>query len=181
MLRSLDMFTTTTEYAIRGVAELASRSQTGQSMLLDELVKGTDLPRDFLAKVFQKLVKAGVLRSAKGRGGGFSLPRAAHEITLMDLVTAIDGPTRMDRCVLGLARCTDFMPCAQHDLYKPIRQRLKDYLETTTVADLAASLKQKKAWHSLRDQGEDGTGANGANGVAGNGTSGASGTPVTAT
>lgn len=144
------MFTTTTEYAIRGVAELASRAEPGQSVLLDELVKGTDLPRDFLAKVFQRLVKAGILRSAKGRGGGFSLPRPAHQISLMDLVTAIDGPQRMDRCVLGLSRCNDHMPCAQHDLYKPIRQRLNAYLETTTVADLAASLRSKQAWQRLR-------------------------------
>lgn len=144
------MFTTTTEYAIRGIAELASRVEPGQPLLLDELVKGTDLPRDFLAKVFQRLVKAGLLRSAKGRGGGFSLPRPPHEITLLHIVNAIDGPGRLDRCVLGLSRCNDDMPCAQHDLYRPIRQRLNAYLESTTVADLAASLKSKEAWHRLR-------------------------------
>ena len=137
------MFSTTTEYAIRGIAELAVRAEPGQPVLLDELVKGTDLPRDFLAKVFQRLVKGGVLRSAKGRGGGFSLPRPAHELTLMMIVSAIDGPQLMDRCVLGLSRCADTMPCAQHDLYKPI-------LETTTVADLAASLRSKQAWARLQ-------------------------------
>jgi len=44
------------------------------------------------------------------------------------------------------------MPCAQHDLYKPIRQRIKDYLRTTTAADLAASLKSKQAWQRARAQ-----------------------------
>ncbi len=118
--------------------------------MLDKLVEGTDLPRDFLAKVFQKLVKSGVLRSAKGRGGGFTLARAPHEITLMQISEAIDGPMTFDRCVVGLERCNDDMPCPQHDLYKPVRQRLKDYLNTTTVADLASSLKSKKAWHATR-------------------------------
>ena len=42
------------------------------------------------------------------------------------------------------------MPCPQHDLYKPIRQRLKDYLITTTLADLAASLRAKQAWQKMR-------------------------------
>jgi hypothetical protein len=42
------------------------------------------------------------------------------------------------------------MPCAQHDLYKPIRQRLKDYLTTTSVADLSASLKAKHTWQQAR-------------------------------
>ena len=57
------IFSNATEYAIRGLAELASRSENGHSMLLDELVAGTDLPRDFVAKLFQKLVKGGILRS----------------------------------------------------------------------------------------------------------------------
>ena len=145
------IFSSATEYAIRGVAELAAR-RAGERALLDELVAGTGLPRDFMAKVFQKLVRAGVLNSAKGRGGGFSLARPAHEITLMQVVEAMEGPQAYDRCVVGLERCNDQMPCAQHDLYKPIRQRIKDYLRTTTAADLAASLKSKQAWHRARAQ-----------------------------
>ena len=145
------VFSNPTEYAIRGLAELATRTSTGPVML-DDLVRGTDLPRDFLAKVFQKLVRGGVLKSAKGRGGGFSLPRPPHEITLMDIVTAIDGPQMLDQCVVGLERCSDQMPCPQHDLYKPIRQRLKDYLMTTTLADMAASLKAKQAWTKLKPE-----------------------------
>jgi Rrf2 family protein len=114
--------------------------------MLDELVEGTNLPRDFMAKVFQRLVHAGLLRSSKGRGGGFSLSRPAHEITMMQIVEAMEGQQLMDRCVVGLERCHDHMPCPQHDLYKPIRQRLKDYMSTTTLADLAASLKAKYAY-----------------------------------
>jgi Rrf2 family iron-sulfur cluster assembly transcriptional regulator len=140
-----------TEYAVRGMSELACRPPDGFT-LLDELVKGTDLPRDFLAKIFQKLVHAGLLRSAKGRGGGFCLSRPAHKISLMQIVEAVEGPQSFDRCVVGLDRCNDQMPCPQHDLYKPIRQRLKDYLNTTTLADLAASLRSKPAWQRARPQ-----------------------------
>jgi len=143
------IFSSSTEYAIRGLSELAGRGAQAPIML-DDLVAGTDLPRDFLAKVFQKLVHGGVLRSAKGRGGGFTLARPAHEITLMNIVEAIDGPQIFDRCVVGLEKCSDQMPCPQHDLYKPIRQRLKDYMMTTTLADLAASLKAKQGWRQVR-------------------------------
>jgi Rrf2 family transcriptional regulator, iron-sulfur cluster assembly transcription factor len=141
------IFSSSTEYAIRGLSELAARNASGPVML-DELVGGTGLPRDFLAKIFQKLVRAGVLRSAKGRGGGFALARPQHEITLMEIVQALEGEQALDGCVIGLARCNDQMPCAQHDLYKPIRQRLKDYLRTTTLADMAASLRTKQAWQN---------------------------------
>jgi len=140
------IFSSPTEYAIRGLSEMAMRGGEGRVML-DELVAGTNLPRDFMAKVFQRLVHAGLLRSAKGRGGGFSLARPAHQITMMQIVEAIDGPQVVDRCVVGLEKCTDLMPCPQHDLYKPIRQRLKDYMNTTTLADLGASLKAKYAYH----------------------------------
>src|SRR5438876_3937625 len=143
------IFSSTTEYAIRGLTELASRSN-GCTMLLDQLVTGTTLPRDFMAKIFQRLVKARILTSAKGRGGGFTLARPAHDITLMTIVEAIEGPKPLDGCVVGLERCNDDMPCPQHDLYKPIRQRLKDYMNTTTLADLASSLKTKPSWQRLR-------------------------------
>ena len=139
------IFSNATEYAIRGLSELACRSSS-RTVLLDELVEGTDLPRDFLAKLFQKLVKGGILRSAKGRGGGFALARAAHDINLMQVVELMEGPQCFDQCVVGLEKCTDATPCPQHDLYKPIRQRLKDYLNTTTLADLAASLRTKQSW-----------------------------------
>lgn len=156
------IFNSATEYAIRGLSELAARKTEGP-ILLDELVAGTGLPRDFVAKIFQKLVRAGILRSAKGRGGGFALARPQHDITLMDILEAIEGPQLIDACVVGLERCNDQMPCAQHDLYKPIRQRLKDYLQTTTLADMAALLRSKQAW---RHQGAGGGGGGGGGGVA---------------
>lgn len=137
------IFTTTTEYAIRGLAELASRSET-EPVLLADLVAGTDLPREFLAKVFQRLVKAGILHSAKGRGGGFSLARPGNEIAVMDIVIALEGQQHFGGCVLGLDRCSDTMPCPQHDHYKPVRQRLREYLAETTVSDLGVALLEKK-------------------------------------
>ncbi|HEY8665510.1 MAG TPA: Rrf2 family transcriptional regulator [Tepidisphaeraceae bacterium] len=145
------IFSNPTEYAIRALADLAGRS-TEHLTMLDELVAGTDLPRDFLAKVFQKLVKGGVLRSVKGRRGGFALAKPAHQLTLMHVVEAIDGPVLFDDCVVGMERCNDSVPCPQHDLYKPIRQRLRDYLETTTLADMAASLKAKQQYRAKAAQ-----------------------------
>src|SRR5690349_6060922 len=102
------IYSSTTEYAIRGLSELAIR-EPGKRVLLDQLVAGTTLPRDFMAKVFQKLAKAGLLKSAKGRGGGFELARPAHEITLSDIVGAIEGEQAYDQCVVGLEKCNDTM------------------------------------------------------------------------
>src|SRR4051812_47623373 len=84
-----------TEYAIRGLSELASRA--GEAfVMLDDVVTGTDLPRVFFAKIFQDLVRGGILKSARGRGGGFAWATPPHDVTLMNIVEAMEGPNRLD-------------------------------------------------------------------------------------
>lgn len=154
------IFSNPAEYAIRALSELVLVSQetpapstprTGAArrrsgfVMLDKLTEHANLPREFLAKIFRQLVEAGLLISAKGPGGGFALARPAHEVSLLDVMQAIDGGHQIDACVVGLARCNDYMACPQHDLFKPIRQRLRAYLSTTTLADTSASLKEKRA------------------------------------
>jgi Rrf2 family iron-sulfur cluster assembly transcriptional regulator len=145
------MFRNSTEYVIRGLAELVAR-ESPDPVMIDELVNGTGLPRDFLAKLFQQLARAGIVQGVRGRGGGFMLAKRPEDVTLMDVVEAIEGKNTYDRCVVGLDRCNDQMPCAQHDLYKPVRQQLKNYLNSTTLADLSKSLQAKPAWQALRLQ-----------------------------
>ncbi len=147
------IFSNPAEYAIRALSELVLVSQDPSSssarkpgyVMLDKLIENASLPREFLAKIFRQLVEAGILASAKGPGGGFALARPPHEITLLNIIEAVDGANQTDSCVVGLSRCDDTMPCPQHDLFKPIRQRLKAYLITTTLADTATSLKEKRA------------------------------------
>ncbi len=67
------IFSGSTEYAIRGLSELASRSPSG-CIMLDDLVSGTQLPRDFLAKIFQKLVRGDILHGARAVAAASRLP-----------------------------------------------------------------------------------------------------------
>lgn len=129
-------------YAIRAMARLAMVRPDGY-VLLDELCEGTDLPRHFVAKIFQDLVRKGLLTSAKGRGGGFALARKPARITLYDIVAAIDGVERLDQCVVGMERCNDQQPCPQHDQWVGIRQHLANFLRTTTLERMAETLQVK--------------------------------------
>lgn len=124
-------------------------------VLLDELCQGTDLPRHFVAKIFQDLVRKGLLVSAKGRGGGFALARPASEITLFDIVSIVDGTSQFEGCVVGMARCDDKQPCPQHDEWKAMRSSISKFLKETTVEKMAATLERK-----LQLIGQDGAASN---------------------
>jgi len=129
-------------YAIRAMTRLAMLRPDGY-VLLDELCDGTDLPRHFVAKIFQDLVRKGMLTSAKGRGGGFALASPAKKITLYDIVALIDGIESLDACVVGMVMCNDEQPCPQHDTWKPIRSELKKFLLSTTLDMMADTLSKK--------------------------------------
>ncbi len=136
------IYSSACSYAIRALSRLAMMRPDGY-VLLDELCEGTELPRHFVAKIFQDLVRKGLLISAKGRGGGFALAQPASEITLYDIVGAIDGVSRLDECVVGMAKCDDKQPCPQHDQWLAIRSNLRDFLTQTTLSKMSETLTRK--------------------------------------
>lgn len=129
-------------YAIRALSRLALLRPQGY-VLLDELCEGTDLPRHFVAKIFQDLVRRGLLHSAKGRGGGFALTRSPENISLFEIVEAVDGVSELDHCVVGMARCDDGQPCPQHDQWKGIRSQLRKFLMDTSLEKMSRTLEKK--------------------------------------
>lgn len=129
-------------YAIRAMSRLSMLRPDGY-VLLDELCEGTDLPRHFVAKIFQDLVRKGLLLSAKGRGGGFALARPPGQIKLLEIVAAVDGTEDLDACVVGMAECDDTQPCPQHDQWAPIREQLKKFLVDTTLETMSETLERK--------------------------------------
>jgi Rrf2 family protein len=132
------------EYAIRGMAYLA-RQPLHQLCLLNDIAASESLPYHFMGKIFQHLVRAGLMRSVKGPGGGFGLTRAPDAISLYQIKEAIDGTDDLYRCAVGLNRCEDSTPCPLHDTFKPLRLEIRTYLEQTTLSDMASAVQQKKS------------------------------------
>lgn len=135
------------EYGIRALTKLAGEVPAGRFCLLRDILDGVDLPQHFVGKIFQTLVRADILMSAKGRGGGFALKKPPQEITLRNVVEAIDGPQRIERCILGFSVCDDNTACPQHDHWKKIRGQIEQLLDTTTLADLSETMVRKAAAH----------------------------------
>jgi Rrf2 family protein len=131
------------EYAIRALSYLA-RSSSGTPAQGQEIAKEEGIPGPILGKVLQELVRKGLLESRRGPGGGFRLARRPQLITLRDVVAAMDGLDQFLECAVGLENCSDESPCPLHDTWKGLRTQLMNYLEQTTLADMAAAVTKKK-------------------------------------
>ncbi len=102
------MLSKTAEYALRTVACLAG--DAGQAESADLLCEQTKVPRRYLHKVLQDLVRAELVRSRSGPGGGYSLAHAPDEITILDVVNAVAPLERIRHCPLGLPSHTTLCP-----------------------------------------------------------------------
>lgn len=129
------IFSHTAEYAVRAVTYLAQQPP-GTLVGSREVSEAAGVPMPFLSKVLQRLARQRLVRSFKGLRGGYELARPAEEITLHMLLAATGGNSQSDRCVLGLAACSEAAPCPLHDSWKGIRGQIVNLLEQTTVADL---------------------------------------------
>lgn len=136
------IYSRSSEYAIRAFVHLAQVPE-GKYAMVKKIASKEEIPTHFLAKILQQLARKGLLRSSKGPTGGFALRVSADDLRLLDIVEALDGLVEYERCASGLAECSDEMPCALHDSWKPLRSRILDYLSHNTIADLANAVEQK--------------------------------------
>ena len=126
-----------TEYALLGLRALARRPR-GASVTIDEVAAAEDLPRSFLAKIFQKLSRHGILESSRGPSHGFSLVRAPGSISSLEVIEAVEGADYLDRCVFWSGRCGT-VPCVLHERFSTLKPIIRSALQETTLADLAGS------------------------------------------
>src|SRR3954466_4283394 len=125
------------DYAIRATAELAAVEGSGQ-LRADRIAEAQEIPSKFLESILLELKHAGIVRSQRGADGGYALARPGTEISLADVIRAVDGPlanVRGDRpenvSYKGAAT-------ALTDVWIAVRASLRSVLEQTSVADLAS-------------------------------------------
>jgi Rrf2 family protein len=123
------------EYALKGLATLVTEGG-GRPLMLSEIAAHEDLPQSFLSKIFQKLLKHGLVVSRRGVQRGYTLAREARAIPLRTIVEAIEGPDRFDRCVFAHSSCRDENPCLAHLAWGNVRPQVKAAFERTSLQDL---------------------------------------------
>ncbi len=123
-------------YALRGILYVAMMSDENRKIRIDEMASRLSVPRHFLGKIMNKVVKKGILNSTKGPNGGFSLNNTTLSTSLLSVVEAIDGLEQFDSCVLRLKKCSAENPCPLHYLLEPERKNLFNVFSDTSVHSL---------------------------------------------
>ena len=145
------MLTNKTKYALHALTHLAEAAGRGP-VLIAELAREERIPKKFLERILLDLKTRGILRSQKGKGGGYLLARPASEISLGDILRFMDGPLAPVSCVSQTAyapcrECSDEATCGIRSVMKEVRDAISDVVDATTLADL---VQRSKAARSAR-------------------------------
>ncbi len=135
------LFSKQCEYALQAILYMALRPESERTSIR-EMTKKIEIPYHFLAKILQDLTYRGLLVSQKGPTGGFGLARSPKDITLYEIVEAIDGSDFMTGCVMGFPECSGKNPCSFHSKWGEMRESLRVTLQNKSVAQMAREMKR---------------------------------------
>jgi Rrf2 family protein len=124
------------DYAIRAILYLAENELSGR--VSTSIIAGRkNIPPSFLAKIISQLGVAGLVSTSRGARGGVSLARASREISLLDVIEAIDGPLSINECALDLSICAFGHECLVGPIWCNLQQELVGRLRAVTFDQLA--------------------------------------------
>lgn len=105
-------------------------------MRAEQLAAAIDVPRNYLGKILHALVRAGVLRSTRGKRGGFRLAVPPAELPLVRIVSPFDDIQPRRQCLLGRSECSDRSPCPVHHRWRATSEQIVTFFRETTLADV---------------------------------------------
>ena len=128
------MISQTAEYALRAVVHLAAEDET-MSQTVEQIAAGTRVPAGYLSKVLQSLSRAGLISSQRGLGGGFRLVKTAKEISVLEVIRAVDPIQRILTCPLGLAAHGTRL-CPLHKRLDDAVAMIEEVFGAATIAEM---------------------------------------------
>jgi Rrf2 family protein len=127
------------DYALLAMRHLAAHGDRA-SISARELAEAYDIPAELLAKVLQKLVRARLLESHQGIRGGYGLLRPAADVSVADVIQAVDGPLTVTACSDADHSCEQYAKCNIRDPLWRLKDRIVSALSATSVASLAEDM-----------------------------------------
>jgi len=129
------MLSSTATYALRAMLYVA-RHETDGPVRVGDVAVALDLPQNYLAKVLHALARGGLLRSTRGKRGGFRLAKPPDHTTVHTVVWQFDGITTRRTCLLGRHDCSDRHPCPAHGRWRAIAEEIARFFRETTLGQL---------------------------------------------
>jgi Rrf2 family protein len=130
------------DYGARVMIQLASAGVDAR-MSLSELADAAEVPPAFLSKVLQRLVRARLIVSCRGKKGGFELLERGRAASLLDILEAVDGVPQLNLCMLP-AGCRRSEHCAVHPVWKVAQDQLRETLAAATLEQLVAESRARQ-------------------------------------
>lgn len=140
------MLSITCKAAIKAVIFLATRTEQPQRFGMLEVANHIGENEHTVGKLLQKLVKADIIKSAKGPNGGFYMEAHQLQQPIIQIVHAIDGEQLFTECGLGLSKCSHTHPCPIHNDYKKVRDGFENLCRENRIADLCKPVNDGVAY-----------------------------------
>ncbi|MCB0806221.1 MAG: Rrf2 family transcriptional regulator [Bacteroidales bacterium] len=135
------MLAKSTEYAIRALVFIELLNQEGNRPGVKQIAREIASPEAYTGKIMQILTKQGLVRSMKGRGGGFFFDHATRPLSLQKIIRVMEGESYFNKCGLGFNGCDSHAPCPIHSEYITAKKELFDLFEKQTIESLAQNVK----------------------------------------
>lgn len=131
-------FNQATDYAFRMILHMSILPK-GTKLTGNELAIAESIPERFLLKIMRSLVRADIMKSYRGVDGGFALSKDPQDITLLDVVEAVEGDAYLQRCLYDISSCSRicYGQCAVHEVMLGIQERLMADLKSVNFKSLA--------------------------------------------
>ena len=137
------IITRATEYSIRAVIHMA-RKHPAAVVSKQEICEAEGVTPAFLTKILQPLIRSGLVRSKRGVAGGFALARDPEEITILQVMRAVDEPLALNVCLLEGHACERQESCPIHELWAEAKRNLEEVFSRQSVAELAAQAAERE-------------------------------------
>ena len=133
--------TTKGRFAVTAMIDLAMRNGEGPVTLAD-ISDRQKISLSYLEQLFGKLRRQGLVSSVRGPGGGYNLARPTPEVSVADIIVAVDEPIDATQCG-GKENCKDEQKCITHDLWADLNKHIFDYLGAVKLSELVAKQTKK--------------------------------------
>ena len=134
--------TTKGRFAVTAMVDLAMRQGRGP-VTLAAISERQHISLSYLEQLFGKLRRAKLVSSVRGPGGGYNLAKPTVQITVADIISAVDEPIDATQCG-GKENCNDDRRCITHDLWATLNEKMNDYLNSVTLADVVSHQQGKQ-------------------------------------